>query len=245
MSRYHKIIEAIFVEKYKENDEYIEFVRDDIILKAKELNINLPKNLGDVIYSFKYRSELPELIKSRCSKNREWVLKSVGKAKYCFMQVAYSRIAPDRLLHTIKIPDATPHIVKNYSLNDEQALLAKVRSNRLVDLFTGAVCYSLQNHLRTAVPGIGQIETDEIYIGIDKNGKQCIFPVQAKSGKDEIGIAQIEQDFKLCEYKYSNLICIPIAVQFMDDGVVSMFSFTKQNHEINVMEEKHYKLLDI
>lgn len=42
-----------------------------------------------------------------------------------------------------------------------------------------------------------------------------------------------------------HLICIPIAVQFMDDGVVSMFSFTKQNNEINVMEEKHYKLLDI
>ena len=53
-------------------------------------------------------------------------------------------------------------------MNDEQALLAKIRYNRLIDIFTGITCYSLQNHLRTTVPNIGQVEIDEIYIGIDK-----------------------------------------------------------------------------
>jgi len=41
-----------------------------------------------------------------------------------------------------------------YALGDEQALLAKLRYNRLLDIFTGVVCYSLQNHLRTNVPGM-------------------------------------------------------------------------------------------
>lgn len=64
-----------------------------------------------------------------------------------------------------KVPDATPGIVAKYAFNDEQALLAKVRYNRLVDIFTGVTCYSLQNHLRTTVSEIGQVETDEIYVG--------------------------------------------------------------------------------
>jgi len=48
----------------------------------------------------------------------------------------------------IKIPDATPEIVAAYALSDEQALLAKVRYNRLLDIFLGVAAYSLQNHLR-------------------------------------------------------------------------------------------------
>jgi hypothetical protein len=55
-----------------------------------------------------------------------------------------------------------------YALNDEQALLAKLRYNGLVDIFVGIACYSLQSHLRTTVSGLGQVEIDEIYIGIDK-----------------------------------------------------------------------------
>ena len=59
----------------------------------------------------------------------------------------------------IKIPDATPEIIAAYALgDDEQALLAKVRYNRLIDIFLGLTTYSLQNHLRTYVAGMGQIE---------------------------------------------------------------------------------------
>lgn len=91
---------------------------------------------------------------------------------------------------TIKVPDATPGIIAKYALNDEQALLAKVRYNRLLDIFTGVTCYSLQNHLRTTVPNMGQIETDELYVGVDKRGVHYVLPVQAKGGKDKLGIVQ-------------------------------------------------------
>ena len=53
------------------------------------------------------------------------------------------------MLATTKIPDGTPSIVRKYSISDEQALLAIVRYNRLIDIFLGVTCYSLQNHLRT------------------------------------------------------------------------------------------------
>jgi hypothetical protein len=62
-------------------------------------------------------------------------------------------------------------------MNDEQALLARLRYNRMVDIFTGLTCYSLQSHLRTTLRDGSQVETDEIYIGLDKRGVHYVLPV--------------------------------------------------------------------
>ncbi len=43
----------------------------------------------------------------------------------------------------------------------------------------GVSAYSLQNHLRTTVPGIGQIEVDEIYVAVDSTGRQFILPANS------------------------------------------------------------------
>ncbi|WP_058868439.1 hypothetical protein [Chloracidobacterium thermophilum] len=45
-----------------------------------------------------------------------------------------ARIVPDPNLTETKLPDATPGLVSRYALDDEQALLAKVRYNRLIDM---------------------------------------------------------------------------------------------------------------
>ncbi len=73
-SRYSRLIEAIFLKKYKIGDKEVFFIRDDFIQTAKELNMKLPKNLGDVIYSFRYRTSLPESIVNLAPKNLEWVI---------------------------------------------------------------------------------------------------------------------------------------------------------------------------
>jgi hypothetical protein len=244
LNRYSQLIESVFFDKYKSGDQEVYFERPDLIKKAEELKINLPLNIGDIIYSFKYRASLPETITVLATTNKEWVIKNVGRSKYAFVLVNYSRIIPDEMLIEIKIPDATPGIVGKYALSDEQALLTKMRYNRLLDIFTGVTCYSLQNHLRTTVPEIGQVETDEIYVGVDKNGKQYIFPIQAKGGSDELGIVQIEQDIRLCEHKFPELIARAIASQFMDNNVIAIFEFKLIENEIKKVSEKHYKLVD-
>ena len=83
----------------------------------------------------------------------------------------------------IKIPDATPEIITANDQGDEQAVLARIRYNRLIDIFLGLTAYSLQNHFRTFVKGMGQIETDEVYVGVNKQGQQFVIPVQAKGGE--------------------------------------------------------------
>ena len=121
--------------------------------------------------------------------------------------------------------------------------MAKLRYNRLIDIFTGLTCYSLQNHLRTTVPELGQVETDEIYIGLDKRGAHYVLPVQAKGGTDQIGIVQIEQDFAVWATKFPDLICRPIATQFMGDDVIALFEFEQTEDGIAIASEKHYRLV--
>ena len=147
------------------------------------------------------------------------------------------------MLVETKIPDATPGVIVRYSMNDEQALLAKLRYNRLIDIFTGLTCYSLQNHLRTTLRDGSQVETDEIYIGLDKRGVHYILPVQGKGGKDKIGIVQIEQDFDMCSAKFPNLIWRSIAAQFIAGELIALFEFERTSGGIKVAAEKHYRLV--
>jgi len=112
-----------------------------------------------------------------------------------------------------------------------------------VDIFTGVACYSLQNHLQTTVAGIGQVETDEIYIGVDKKGAHYVFPLQAKGGKDKLNIVQIEQDFELCAGKFPSLICRPIGAQFLPDDQIALFEFELGENGISMVSERHYKLV--
>ena len=88
-----------------------------------------------------------------------------------------------------------------------------------------------------------QVETDEIYIGLDKRGAHYVLPVQAKGGKDRIGVVQIEQDFELCALKFPRLICRAIAAQLMEDNLIALFEFEQTNEGIKVSSEKHYRLV--
>lgn len=113
----------------------------------------------------------------------------------------------------------------------------------MIDVFTGVTCYSLQNHLRTTVPDIGQVETDEVYVGVDRRGVHYVFPLQAKGGSDRLSVVQIEQDFALCAAKFPALICRPIAAQFMADDLIALFDFVKSDTGVAVSSEKHYRLV--
>lgn len=244
-SRYGQLLAYIFVRKYEEGAECIPFTRAEIEEAARDLGIERPKNLGDVIYSFRYRTALPEIIAAKAPPGKVWVIRPAGRSRYVFDAVdeAMATITPNVLLAETKVPNATPGVIAMYALSDEQALLAILRYNRLVDIFTGVTCYSLQSHLRTTVRGIGQIETDEIYVGVDKRGAHFVVPVQAKGGTDTINIVQIEQDIALCAEKFKGAICRPVAAQFMAPDLVALFEFAPTPEGIRVVAERHYRLV--
>ncbi|TMA08738.1 MAG: site-specific DNA-methyltransferase [Deltaproteobacteria bacterium] len=240
---YSAIIEKIFQSKFKKGMRELDFDREELLLVAKELGLKEPKNLGDLIYTFRYRAGLPQSIKKHAGEAETWIIRPAGRGKYRFVLIPDKPIAPNENLAITKVPDATPGVVAKYALSDEQALLAKLRYNRLVDIFTGVACYSLQNHLRTSVPNMGQAETDEIYVGLDKKGAHYVFPVQAKGGSDKLNIVQIEQDLAVCAHKFPSLICRPIGAQFMQGGVIALFEFEEGEEGLGIAAEKHYKLV--
>lgn len=242
-SRYAQIIERIFFTHHKEGAREVPFMRDEFVGVAEELGVKLPKNLGDILYTFRYRGALPEAITATAPEGKSWVIESAGRGQYRFALRQIVNIIPNPTLTVTKIPDATPGIITMHATTDEQALLAKVRYNRLIDIFTGVTCYSLQSHLRTSVPGMGQVETDEIYIGLDRRGAQYVFPVQAKGGADMLGIIQIEQDFALCLHKFPGLVCKPVAAQFMGHDLIAMFEFEQGDDGTSVNNERHYRLV--
>lgn len=55
MGIYDSIIRSIFFDHYEKGKVSIAFEREEFIQKANELNINAAKNLGDIVYSYKYR----------------------------------------------------------------------------------------------------------------------------------------------------------------------------------------------
>ena len=243
-NRYLAILEEIFFSKFKKGKKALNFDREDLATAATKLNLKLPKNLGDIIYSVRYRTSLGESILKTQPRGKEWIIEGAGRAKYRFKLVAINRVVPNPNLLAIKIPDATPQIVTEHALSDEQALLALVRYNRLIDLFFGVVAYSLQNHLRTTVESVGQIEIDEIYTAVDHGGRQFVIPVQAKGGSDKISVVQSKQDIACCAQKFPNLICRAVSAQFMSDDTIVLFELVTDGDEIKIAQEKHYRLVD-
>jgi hypothetical protein len=179
-----------------------------------------------VTSAFRYRKLLPPRIRAAAAGGLEWTIEPAGRAKYRFRLSPAIRILPRADLVVIKIPDSTPDIVAAHAQGDEQALLARVRYNRL----------------RTTVKGMGQIEIDELYVGVSRSGQQFAIPVQAKGGNDQLSPIPTQQDIACCREKFASLKCRPVSAQFMADGVIAMFELTAQDGQIRVVDEKHYKL---
>jgi hypothetical protein len=163
--------------------------------------------------------------------------------RFRLVDIGGRTIVPREDIAAILIPDSTPEIISSYALGDEQAVLAKVRYNRLIDIFLGLTTYSLQNHLRTQVQKMGQIEIDEVYVGLNRHGAQFVIPVQAKGGTDKLSPVQTAQDMACCASKFPGLVCRPVSVQFMDENVIALFELTQQEDRVLIVEEKHYRLV--
>jgi hypothetical protein len=242
-NRYQQLIERMFFAHYVEGTREVAFTRRELVAAAGELGIDLPSNIGDVVYSFRYRSELPQTIANRAPTGENWIILPDGRARYRFVATPFSSVIPTRGLAETKVPEATPGIIALHAMSDEQALLAKVRYNRLIDIFTGVTCYSLQSHLRTTVRRMGQVETDELYIGVDRRGAHYVFPVQAKGGTDRLSVVQILQDMEVGTEKFPNLICRPIAAQFMTNDLIALFDFEMTTKGIALGNERHFRLV--
>lgn len=256
---YEQILVAIFSERYspmrqafqardKPNSDPLPdlvFDRDDIIATAERLGLARPKNVGDLIYSYRYRKPLPKEILATEPEDYAWRILGAGSGRYKFQLRKQIDLIPRQGAEVRKIPDATPEIVGQYALGDEQGLLARVRYNRLIDIFLGLTAYSLQNHLRTSVQDYGQIEIDELYVGVDAAARQYVIPVQAKRANDSLGDIQTIQDAEFCRTheRYKRCLVRQVSAQFLPDGTIALFELKWDGRDVSVVQERHYRLV--
>jgi hypothetical protein len=147
-------------------------------------------------------------------------------------------------LFTICRPDATPEMVLRYA-GDEQGVLAKLRYNRLLDIFLGITCYHLQGHWRTTVKKKGQVETDDLYVGLNTEGQQFVIPIEAKSKKDHLAKTQIVHLVNFAIERFPKLILRPVGIQEMADGSLVLIEFTPGDHpdRIKIKHLRRYSLV--
>lgn len=254
-SRYIRIMRKLFERHVSRGTRSFIWERREINDIAKELDVAPPANLGDNIYSIRYgREELPEEIQRLAPRGKHWLLLPNGRGKYQFALGARNIIEPE-FRPSIKIPDATPQIVARYALGDEQAVLARLRYNRLIDIFLGVTSSALQSHLRATVAAFAksQIETDELYVGVDVNGAQYVVPVQAKGADENVGAVQAIQDIYCCREKFPDLVCRAIAAKTVDvekapDGgdihTIAMMEVAVANkYDVWIPRQERYQLV--
>jgi DNA (cytosine-5)-methyltransferase 1 len=239
---YEPIIIHIFNAHFKSSLQEFEFERKEIETAAVELNIQLPANKGDVVYTFRYRKPLPEQIAEKAPPGQEWIIEGAGRSRYRFRLTKITRIAPSSNISPIKIKNETPELILSNFLSEEQALLANIRFNRIVDKFLEIKAYSLHSHLRTTVEKLGQIELDELYVGSNSKGHKYIVPVQAKGVSERISVVRARQDHLYCRQAFQELICRLLAAQFVSSNVIAIFELMIDNDVVRVIDEKHYHL---
>lgn len=128
-AQYVPILVHVFRKYWARGIGEFEFHRDELVEAAEALGIERPDNLGDVIYSFKFRRDLPKDILRTAPKDKAWMIEGAGRSRYRFrlVELGGTTIAPRSGIAAIKIPDSTPEVIAAYALGDEQALLPAPR----------------------------------------------------------------------------------------------------------------------
>jgi hypothetical protein len=67
-AQYSQIIAHVFARHYKRGAKEVLFDREEIVDAAQKLGLPRPKNVGDVVYSFRFRKAFPEIHQKDCTK---------------------------------------------------------------------------------------------------------------------------------------------------------------------------------
>jgi len=239
--RYDKLILALFNYLFRQGKTELEFTREQLVATARKLNFEI-KNIGDVVYTYQSRRPMPLAIRSL----GEWIIRSKGTAKYSFQLLeGGGRVAISPHLEETEIPHAIPEIVERHVPQDEQGSLTKARYNRLIDVFTRLTAFHLQSHIRTQLVGIGQIEIDDLYVALDREGKEYVIPVEAKGPTGNVNLQQIQKSILYAKRAFPKMICKPVALQEIAGGVYALFEFKPETelNKIKVVAEKKYILI--
>lgn len=233
---YDAVIGEVFMRLYQKSPgkEAYDFDKDFLesavrdLLKSRRIAKGV-KNIPDIKYTYDAREEFPEGI-TGCGC---WAIVGRGKSKYRFVKLDRCNLIriPDDLPvnpEPQRMKDKIPSLVARVLGDDEQAILARVEHDGLVEDFTGLAAMRVQGHERTTVSA-GQIEVDEVYVGQDYAKTVVVLPISAKGGgKDRLSYTQaLNLNLYASEKeKYHGLKVRPLGITRGNDGSIYIVEFT-------------------
>jgi len=244
LSQYDEVILQVFLRHYQENDDRLVFQKDELAEACRERGITV-RNIPDIVYTYRSRRSLP----ARILATGHWAIEPAGRGAYAFrllqnaphFDIPFSDYAP------VDIYNAIPEVVEGLLRQDEQSLLTLVLYNRLVDIFMGLTCFHIQNHYRSFVADMGEVELDALYVGVDKNGTLFVIPVEAKSRAESemIGRVQIAQMAKLVRQDFAELRRRILAVKVLADGTIAMVEFDDhaEPDDLGIVSVSRFRLI--
>lgn len=242
---YVPILNHVFAKYYKEGDTNVRFSLDDVRQAAEDLKI-VVRNPGDVIYRMRSRTELPKAITDKGF----YILRQVKRGVYQF-EVGTSTLVPIPVGEIIDAIDQTPLPVRrllpeNLSEIDEQGLLTIIHYCNLVSHFTGLQVFRLKSHVRKGVKLVGQVEVDEVDVGISLNiaDTPIIFPIEAKASPDALNWTQIAAQVTFAMQYFPDHVIRPIAVKVDYDSLIHILEFnsTQEPSKLQVLRSTTYRL---
>jgi hypothetical protein len=237
---YDTIINNIFLKRYNQTDR-VAFSREDLINEAEQQSIKI-SNIGDILYTYRYRKSLPPDILATQPEGQTWLIEGRGNGKYEFILKTIIGLAPTPKTELVKIKDRSPKILKKINTDDEQYHLNRIRFNKLISRLMTFKCFPIQSHLRTNVPEVGQIEIDEFYAGTFQH-KTHLVPVQVKHHSEKLSLVQLEQDFKFCQSQYPKYLAHPVGVYVLDKNQYLIIEVSFVNGQIEVVKELYCELI--
>jgi hypothetical protein len=143
------------------------------------------------------------------------------------------------------IPYAVLEIVAHNLARDEQGMLTMVRYNRLLDVFTGVACFHLQSHIRTHLRSHGQVEIDELYVGVDKDGQGFVLPIAAKEEGEKLGLDKAVALTLFARARFPKLMCRPIGIlrRGLQQFDFVEFEPAEELSKVVVLEMRRYQLV--
>lgn len=242
---YVPILKEIFVEKYREGDNAIDFTLDDIRAAALKLGITI-RNPADLAYRMRSRTLLPAEILELGF----YVLRPTGRGSYR-LERATSTIVELPETEPIEALDLTPLPVRRLLPEilrdiDEQALLTVINYCKLLDHFTGLNVYRLRSHMRKSVPGVGQAELDELDVGVALRDDEVpvVIPIEAKAVADPINRVQIATMVQFTGTYFPGHEVRPLAIKIDEDSLLHFLEFnpTAEPAELEVARSACYRL---
>jgi hypothetical protein len=240
-TQYDQILSDLFFKFYSPAMDTIPFAHKDLVESASRYDKH--NNISDIIYTYRHgRRPYPAAIQ-KIAQGRDWAIEGTGKSSYEFVTVDQNFFYANPQCPIIEIHNQSiaPQLLEQIG-QDEQATLAIIRTNKLLDTFLSASLDHIQSHKRMTVSYVGQTEIDDLYSGITETGVPIVVPVQAKDRFLPLNGTQVRQDVRAFPLHTVRPVGV---IAFGNEFCLMEFSFEprKDSLKVTVVNEVHYRLI--